>query len=146
MSPTLLLLGLPWLTGTGDFLSRGWQQLSWWMFMHWALCKDRLDKEVIDRAVFNCQCLPLCFEGPLSEESRHEGFIHLSPCDLNESLYYPVFNQVKQYNKHYQSLSIRKQSESRLLLTMSLSGQCTERKENQKKPWNRLHQYHTKIQ
>ena len=23
MSPTLLLLGLPWLTGTGDFLSRG---------------------------------------------------------------------------------------------------------------------------
>ena len=23
LSPTLLLLGLPWLTGTGDFLSRG---------------------------------------------------------------------------------------------------------------------------
>ena len=36
LSPTLLWLGLPWLTGTGDFLSRGWQQLSWWMFMHWA--------------------------------------------------------------------------------------------------------------
>ena len=39
LSLTLLLLGLPWLTGTGDFLSRDWQQLSWWMFMHWAICR-----------------------------------------------------------------------------------------------------------
>ena len=76
LSPTLLLLGLPWLTRTGDFLSKGWQQLSWWMFVHWALGKDRLDMEVVDRAVSNCQCLLLCFKRLLSEESEREGFRH----------------------------------------------------------------------
>ena len=85
MSPTLLLLGLPWLTGTGVFLSRGWQQLSWSLFVHWALCQDRIDKEVVNEAASSCQCLLLSFEGLLSEESGYEGFRHLSPCRVNQS-------------------------------------------------------------
>ena len=62
--------------------------------MHLALCWDRMNKEVVNGAVSNCQCLPLSFEGLLSEESGCKGFRHLSPCDLNESLYCPVLNQV----------------------------------------------------
>ena len=62
--------------------------------VHWALCWDRMDKGVVNGEVSNCQCLPLSFKGLLSEGSECEGFRHLSPCDLNESLYYPVSNQV----------------------------------------------------
>ena len=70
------------------------------MFVHWALCWDRLDREVVVRAVSNCQCLLLSFEGLLSKESGQEGFRHLSPCSSNQSIYYQVIDQAAQYNQH----------------------------------------------
>ena len=71
--------------------------------MHWTLCWDRLDKEVVDGAVSNCQCLLLSFEELLSKESGCEGFRHLSPCSLEQSIYYQVIDQAAQYNQHRQS-------------------------------------------
>ena len=46
-----------------------------------------MDKEVVDRAVSQCQCLSLSFEGLLSEKSGCEGFRHLSPCSSNQNIY-----------------------------------------------------------
>ena len=70
------------------------------MSMHWAHCWDRMDKEVVDRAVSNWQCLTLSFEGLLSKESGCEGFRYLSPYSLNQSIYYQVVDQAAQYNRH----------------------------------------------
>ena len=46
-----------------------------------------MDKEVVDRVVSNCQCLPLSFKRLLSKESGYEGFTHLSPCSSNQNIY-----------------------------------------------------------
>ena len=73
--------------------------------MHWALGEDKEYKELDGGAASNCQCLPLSFEGLLSKEAGNEGFRHLSPCSVNQSIYYQVLNQVEQYNQHQQSLS-----------------------------------------
>ena len=35
-------------------------------------------------------------------------FRHLSPCSVNQSIYYQFLNQVEQYNQHQQSLSNRR--------------------------------------
>ena len=78
------------------------------MFVHWALSEDKKYKDVDGGVAPGCQCLPLGFEGLLSEESGHEGFGHLSPCSVNQSIYYQVLNQVEWYNRHQQSLSHRR--------------------------------------
>ena len=75
---------------------------------HMSPTLHKVDKEVGSGAALNCQCLPLSFEGLLSEESGCKGFRHLSPCSVNSSIYCQVLNQVEQYNQHQQSLSNRK--------------------------------------
>ena len=66
-----------------------------------------MHKGVDGEAASGCQCLPLSFERLLSEGSGHEGFRHLSPRRLNQSIYYQVLNQAEQYSQHPQALSNR---------------------------------------
>ena len=61
-----------------------------------------VDKEVVDGAVPNCQCLPLSFGGLLSGESGCEGFRHISPCSSNQIIYCHTVDQAAQYNQHQQ--------------------------------------------
>ena len=87
MSPTLPLLGLPWLAGKETSCPGGDNNYHGECLCTGPFCWDKIDKEVVDRTVSNCQCLLLSFGGLLSEESRCKGLRHLSPCGSNQSIY-----------------------------------------------------------